>query len=79
MGCLSCILMNERLKKIPDNIAQKCQIISLDYDLDADEVDKYNPGKTFPVFIIEKDGKEIDRLCGEVPEQKLIDFMKGNI
>ena len=45
-------------------------IIELDYDMDSEEVIKYNPGKILPVVIfMDRDNNEIDRIIGEVGEE----------
>lgn len=68
--CPGCLVM----KKIWNNILKYNQldILELDYDMDNDEVSKYNVGKILPVVIfMDKDGNELDRLIGEQKENKL--------
>ena len=63
-----CLVMN----KIWKNITKKYEIetLNLDYDMDEDEVSKYNVGDILPVFIFYDDkDKEIDRVIGEVSEK----------
>ena len=38
---------------------------------------KYNVGDILPVFIVEKDGKEIQRIVGEKKKEEIIDILKG--
>ena len=63
MWCPGCIVMKKIIKQIEEEYS--LEIKSLDLDFDEEEVKKYNVGKTLPVFIFEKDGKEVKRLIGE--------------
>lgn len=68
--CPGCLVM----KKIWNNILKndELEILELDYDMDTDEVNKYNVGKILPVVIfVSKDGDELERLVGEQTENKL--------
>lgn len=68
--CSGCLIMN----KIWKNILKSHDIdtINLDYDLDEDEVKKYNVGDVLPVLIFYKDGKEVVRVVGEKTEDELL-------
>ena len=68
--CSGCLVMN----KVWDRILKKYDIetINLDYDLDEDEVLKYNPGNILPVFIFYQGDKEVYRIIGEKKEEDLI-------
>ena len=61
--CGTCLIMNKTWNKILKE--KEIETISLDYDMDEEEVEKYNPGKKLPVFIFEKDNKEVKRVVGE--------------
>lgn len=73
--CSGCLIMN----KVWNNILKKYNIetIELDYDMDEEEVEKYNPGKILPVFIVFNDDKEVLRIIGEVKEDEMIERLKG--
>ena len=49
MWCSACLIMNKVWSKVKDNF--DFEIEELDYDLDEEEVEKYNVGKVLPVFI----------------------------
>ena len=73
--CPGCLVMN----KIGNNILKEndLDIIELDYDMDNDEVSKYNVGQVLPVIIfLDKNGVELDRLVGEQKEIKLIESIE---
>ena len=68
--CPGCLVM----KKIWNNILKdnELNIIELDYDMDNEEVSKYDVGKILPVVIfIDKEDNELERLVGEQKESKL--------
>ena len=72
--CSGCLVMN----KIWKNIRKEHDIetLDLDYDMDEDEVSKYNVGDTLPVFIFFDGEKEIDRVIGEVSEKEMLNKLR---
>ena len=72
--CSGCLVMN----KIWKNITNKYEIetLNLDYDMDEDEVVKYNVGDILPVFIFFDGDKEITRVIGEVSEKEMLDKLR---
>lgn len=67
--CGACLITNKSWNQLKKNYS--FDFLELDYDMDEEEVEKYNPGKVLPVFIFLKDDKEIDRLVGEVSYEEL--------
>ena len=63
------------MKKIWKNILNDyndLDITELDYDMNSEEVKKYNPGKVLPVVIfLDKNDNELERLIGEQKEDIL--------
>lgn len=72
--CSGCLVMN----KIWKNILKKYDIetISLDIDIDEDEVKKYDVGDVLPVLIFYKDDVEIIRIIGEKSEEDIIKIIE---
>lgn len=72
--CSGCLIMN----KVWNNILKKYDIetINLDYDIDEEEVEKYNVGNILPVFIFFNGEKEVLRVTGEVSENDMINKIK---
>ena len=62
--CSGCLVMNNVWNKILKKY--NINTIELDYDMDEDEVSKYNVGDILPVFIFYKDDVEVNRVVGEV-------------
>ena len=71
--CPSCLVM----KKVIKQIAEQIEVVKYDYDLDEEEVKKYNVGQNLPVFIYEKDGKEVSRVVGETTYEKLMEIISN--
>ena len=73
--CSACLIMN----KIWKNVLKKYDIetINLDYDIDEEEVKKYNVGDVLPVFIFYKDDIEVCRVVGEKSEDEFINIIDG--
>ena len=73
LWCPSCIIINETLNELKDQV----EIITLDYDFDHDEVIKYNPGKILPVLIfLDKNNQELERLIGEQKKATIINLIE---
>jgi len=68
--CGACLIMNKVWNKLKDNY--EFEDIELDYDMDEDEVKKYNPGDILPVFIIYENDKELLRLTGELSYEEIV-------
>ena len=73
--CPGCLVM----KKVWNNILKdyNLDIVELDYDMDSEEVGKYDVGKILPVEIfVDNNGNELERLVGEQKESKLIEVIE---
>lgn len=69
--CPGCLVMKKVWKNIMTDY-ENINIIEYDYDMDSEEVVKYNPGKILPVVIfMDKNNNEIDRIIGETKEEVL--------
>lgn len=73
--CSGCLVMNNVWNKILEKY--NIETIELDYDMDEEEVLKYNPGDVLPVFIFFKDEKEVDRVVGEISYNKMEKIIEG--
>ncbi len=73
--CPGCLVM----KKVWKNILTEypdLNIIELDYDMDNEEVNKYNSGKVLPVIIfLDDQDKELTRLIGEQKESTIKSYI----
>ena len=69
--CPACLIMNNRLNKIDNDI----EIIKYDYDTDIELIKKYNVGTILPVLILMDNDKELGRLIGEQSIKKIERFI----
>ena len=69
MWCPSCLLLKKQLKKLQDEFDISYKM--LDFDLDEDEVSKYNVGDKLPVMICNE-----KRLIGEKSYEEIVSFLK---
>ena len=67
-GCLISKSIWNEIKEMYPNV----EYISYDYELDEDEVSKYNIGDIVPVVIIEKNDVEIKRIIGEKNKKEIL-------
>lgn len=71
-GCLISKSIWNEIKLMYPNI----EYINYDYDLDEDNILKYNIGDIVPVVIFEKDNIEIKRVIGEKSKKEILDIME---
>ena len=74
LWCSACLVMNKVWKKIEDKY--NFEVLHLDYDMDEEEVEKYNVGEVLPVFIFFDGDKEILRVTGEKSEKEFLELIK---
>lgn len=74
LWCSACLVMNKVWKKIEDKY--NFEVLQLDYDMDEEEVEKYNVGEVLPVFIFFDGDKEILRVTGEKSEKEFLELIK---
>lgn len=74
MWCPACIMMNKYWNKIVGQFSD-IEFIDLDLDMNEDEVQAYNPGKTLPVIIAYNDNIETKRIVGEKTMDEIINFI----
>lgn len=72
--CSGCLVMNKIWKNILKT--HDIETVNLDYDMDEDEVSKYDVGDVLPVFIFYKDDKEVRRVVGEASEDELLSIIE---
>ena len=69
-GCLISKSIWNEIKLMYPNI----EYINYDYDLDEENIIKYNIGDIVPVVIFEKDNIEIKRVIGEKSKKEILDI-----
>ncbi len=73
--CSGCLVMNKVWKKVNEKFL--FDTIDLDYDIDEEEVLKYNPGNILPIFIFFNGDRELFRIVGEVSESEMIEKIEN--
>ena len=68
LWCSSCLVMKSRFNEVAKEY--NIDIIDLDYDLDYDEIKKYNVSEVLPVYI-----KGDKRLEGERTKEEIRKFL----
>ncbi|MBE6158455.1 MAG: hypothetical protein E7159_01360 [Firmicutes bacterium] len=67
--CPSCLILKKHLKKLKDEYNLDYEV--LDFDLDEEEVNKFDVGDKLPVVIYDN-----QRLIGEKTYEELVLFLK---
>ena len=70
--CGGCLVMSKTWQNIKKNYPD-IEFVELDYDMNEEEVKKYNVGDVLPVFIFYKNEVEVNRINGEVKENVLVE------
>ena len=70
MWCPGCLISKSIWKEL-ENEFPKNEYIDYDYDLDEEEIEKYNIGDILPVVIIFDKDKEVKRIIGEKTKKEL--------
>lgn len=73
LGCPSCIIMNKVFNQIKEEYSFDLE----EYDYDFDDIDEFDVGNILPVYIFFKDGKEVNRLCGEHKIEEFRSIIEG--
>ena len=71
MWCPGCLISKSIWQEI-ESLYPEHEYISLDYDLDEEEVEKYNVKDILPVVIIEDNNTEIKRIIGEKNKKEIL-------
>jgi len=70
--CSGCIVMKKIMKEIEEQYPN-IKIESYDYDMDQEEVEKWNIGEIIPVLVfVDENNNEIGRLIGEKTKKEII-------
>ncbi len=72
MWCPGCLISKSIWSDI-EKMYPNFEYVSLDYDLDEEEVSKYNVGDILPVVIILKDNEELKRIIGEKTKKEILE------
>lgn len=74
--CSGCLVMKSRWTEI-ENLYSDIEYVNYDYDMDFEEVEKYNIGNIIPVCIfLDNKDNEIKRISGEVSKNDLINIIE---
>lgn len=72
--CSGCLVMNNVISKTLKQY--DIDYLEYDIDMDEDEVSKFNPGDTLPVFIVLDGDKEVNRFSGELSYEEFVSKLK---
>lgn len=74
LWCSACLIMNKRWDEVLKE--KEIETISLDLDMDEEEVANYQVGDILPVFIFYKGDKEVRRIVGEKTTREMLAIIK---
>lgn len=72
--CPACLVMASRINKLVDKY--NLYLVNYDYDIDNEEIKKYNVGTILPeLILVDDNNNEIKRIIGEQSLKKLEEFI----
>ncbi len=74
LWCSACLIMNKRWDEVLKE--KRIETVSLDIDMNEEDVTKYEVGDVLPVFIFYKENKEVKRIVGEKTISELLSIIK---
>lgn len=74
LWCSACLIMNKRWDEVLKE--KEIETISLDLDMDEEEVTNYQVGDVLPVFIFYKGDREVKRIVGEKTTREILAIIK---
>lgn len=74
LWCSACLIMNKRWDEVLKE--KEIETISLDLDMDEEEVANYQVGDILPVFIFYKEDREVKRIVGEKTAREMLAIIK---
>lgn len=75
--CPGCLVMRPVWKKVMEEFPN-IDVIEYDYDMDEEEVEKYNIGTKLPVIImLDDNGVEVKRVIGEKTKEEITEFLRS--
>jgi len=76
--CPPCKMLAPLIEKLTKEYADKMKICKLDVDESSETASKYNI-RAVPTLVIFKDGKEVERQIGALPENKLREWLNSHL
>ncbi|OIP97932.1 thioredoxin [candidate division WWE3 bacterium CG09_land_8_20_14_0_10_39_24] len=76
--CGPCQTMLPIMEGLEKSFAGKIEILKINVDTDMETAQKYAV-MSIPTFVVEKDGKEMDRKIGAVPKKAMGDWLNSLI
>ena len=74
--CTSCLIMKPRYQELVKKHGIT-KFTELDFDMNEEEVDRFNIGHTLPVCVIIKEEKEEKRIIGEKKVKEIEKIFEG--
>lgn len=69
LGCSRCIITYPLWKSVQEKYPEY-EYVEYDYDLDENEIKKYEIGNILPVILIYKNNQEIKKIIGEKTQEE---------
>lgn len=76
--CGPCQAMKPVFAEVEKEFEGKVEFKTIDVEENHNEATKYGV-MSIPTFVIEKDGKEVDRKVGAMPKQMLTDWINSQL
>lgn len=76
--CAPCKALGPKLEEIAEELAQKVRVVKVDVDSNQEVAAKYSI-RSIPTLILFKGGQPVDQVMGNLPKDRLIEFLTKHI
>ncbi|MFH1955741.1 MAG: thioredoxin [Patescibacteria group bacterium] len=76
--CGPCKVMTPIIEELEKTLGDKISFSKINVDTDMETAQKHSI-MSIPTFVLEKDGKELDRKLGAIPKKSLGDWLNSYI
>jgi thioredoxin 2 len=76
--CGPCRMISPIVERVGEELAGRLKVVKLDVDAAPDVAERYE-ARSIPLLVLFRDGEEIDRLVGAVPERQLRQWLDPHL
>lgn len=76
--CAPCKALGPKLEEIAQEMSSEVRVVKLDVDENKEVAAKYSI-RSIPTMILFKGGQPVDQIMGNIPKERLVEFIKGHV
>lgn len=76
--CGPCKALGPKLEEVAEELGAQVKVVKLDVDSNQEVATKYSI-RSIPTMILFKDGQPVDQIMGNLPKERLVEFINKHI